>query len=283
MLPLTFDWLNTYNFGIGGNVVGGGVRVDLTQADFSAGEDIPWRTIYIDNTQVPFELELVFPDSGQTITVRPLSEKTARIYSSSNYCTVYFIYDNGSGFTYSNTLPNLQSQNMTFICFDTEDTSPSTDNLTFLRSSATKALQVPAAADQLISGGVALNNAVGTRTSILTVPANNSPTYNLQSERTLVINAIDIAFVLNNAAAQTLAVSLIWHQNLPSIDIATVGTWSAVMPAPIYDFTIVRLTSLQLEYDIGQHSAFSLQFNNLSNVAGASLQYTIAYTICTYP
>lgn len=278
LLPLLFDWVNNYQFGGMGSlpVVGGGVRVDLTQADFSAGEDIPWRTIYIDNTQVPFDIELVFPDSGQTVTAKALSEKTARIYSSSNYFVVYFVYDNGSGYGLGNTT----IQNMTFICFDTDDTSPSTDVLQLNRSTQSRALVIPALADQLITALVTSNSAPGTRSGLGTFPI-SPPQYNKQTIQSLIIRAIDISWLNQSASAGIGQMKLFLHQSPPNLDISQIGSWLGIALVST-TVQLVRLQDLHLEYPLTGTGTYLLQHENEATIVG-NFNISIAYCLATYP
>lgn len=289
LLPRVFDWFNTYTV-LSANVVGVGVRVDLKSLDFGTTPyEIRWRSVYIDNTQVPFPIEIYFPDTGYTVTCKPFAEKTARVYSEANNCIVYFVYDNRSGLQYSTYIPPLFVENLTFICFDTDDVSPSLDFLTLLRSSASNALRVPALADQLVSVAVSLNNAVNTRTAILNIPSSNSPTYNVQSIRSLIIRSIYITGQNVTAGPLQNGVGLLLHMSPPGVDVATIlpvsGSGAGMTVPANSTIEVLDLHDLHLEYELPTFGtgAFDLEVNNNGGATNMNANISISYTITTYP
>lgn len=277
LLPLSFDWLNTY-LGAPGNqpVTGGYVRIDLTQADFSAGEDIQWRTVYIDNSQVPYPLELLFPDTGQSIVCKPFSEKTARVYSNSNYAILYFIYDNGSG----SGSTNVSIRNMTFMCFDTGDYSPSSDNLQLKLSSTTKALEIDTLADTLLGGNLSLATVANTITN-LTTNLNDNITYNNQSQHVFILNAYRFDFATTGAGTIVPNFDLVLRQSPPNITINTFGSWLGAIVGP-GAIEVTEMYGINNRFVITGTGAVTLAILNRTNVTG-SLNYSIAYTLATYP
>lgn len=185
-----------------------GVRIDLQTTDQSA---VPiWKSIYIDNTSIPFPVELYFPDTLQSIQCGPFATRTEKIFTNATNCILYNLYGD---------LPvSPLSSITTSLIFDTDDVASHHDGYVFKRASIVRSpgypvrtpIGVPALGDVVTSAVLATNTAIGTRAAFDQGPFGNTV-------NGIMMTCIDIIGINLSASVQSISCTLQWHNTAGTV------------------------------------------------------------------